>query len=198
MSRHGSWRVAQRQWAGRPRRQSSLSLLPAKNLRKRLSGDQKGDEAPSVPASICAVSVSSRARPSRSALLPAPHGHEGHPTPVRRNRHRNWRYASGDRPDSGNSRCPVGRMTKRIGLRCLQSWPEIGEGAPDQRRETHDSGASPPASTRRACASGRTSRRRRSVAAGADGTSNAHLQRQAHVANVANGVGEGSFTRHRR
>src|SRR5271169_4152305 len=36
-----------------------LSFPSAKNPRKRLSGDQNGRKAPSVPASTCAVSVSS-------------------------------------------------------------------------------------------------------------------------------------------
>src|SRR5580704_6231353 len=36
-----------------------LSFPPAKNPRKRLSGDQNGRAAPSVPGSACAASVSS-------------------------------------------------------------------------------------------------------------------------------------------
>src|SRR4029077_10609526 len=57
---------------GPPETSIFLSFPPAKKPRKRLSGDQKGDEAPSVPAIACAVSASSERTHRRflpSALL---------------------------------------------------------------------------------------------------------------------------------
>src|SRR5579863_2710202 len=52
---------------GPPDRSIFLSFPAAKNPRERLSGDQKGAEAPSVPANDCGVSASSE-RTQRSVL----------------------------------------------------------------------------------------------------------------------------------
>ncbi len=121
--------------AGPPATSIFLSLPSAKNPRDRLSGDQKGEEAPSVPGSSCAVSVSS-ARTHRR--LP----------PVAAFARKAIRDPSGDTA-SGAGDAPVGAAGRHapavrrgheeahrahVGRRPTK----IGERRQGQRREAHD------------------------------------------------------------
>ena len=55
---------------GPPLSVSFLSLPSAKNASDRLSGDQNGDAAPSVPASLCCAEVAEPPDPQRGGWPP--------------------------------------------------------------------------------------------------------------------------------